>query len=82
MTARSGPASPLYRAVMEPLQSLPLPEDPVLAQCASAVNHAGYWAFILDASWRLVFATDRAQAPAAEIGRHMTGHPHEVMQGG
>jgi simple sugar transport system ATP-binding protein len=31
---------------------------------------------------RLVFATDRAQAGAAEIGRHMTGHPQEVMQHG
>ena len=31
---------------------------------------------------RLVFETDRAQAAAAEIGRHMTGHPQEAMQSG
>jgi hypothetical protein len=61
LTARSETASPLYRAGMEPLQSLPLPEDPVLAQCASAVNDAGYWAFVLDASWQLVFATDEVR---------------------
>ena len=81
LTARSGSASPLYRAVMEPLQSLPLPEDPVLAQCASAVNDAGYWAFILDASWRLVFATDEVRlsygdtgaATSVPIGHHYFG---------
>ena len=81
LTARSGAASPLYRAVMEPLQSLPLPEDPVLAQCASAVNDAGYWALILDASWRLVFATDEVRlsygdtgaATSVPIGHHYFG---------
>lgn len=31
---------------------------------------------------RLVFETDRAQAGAAEIGRHMTGHPQEGMRHG
>src|ERR1039457_5061826 len=81
LTARGGSASPLYRAVMGPLQSLPLPEDPVLAQCASAVNDAGYWAFILDASWRLVFATDEVRlsygdtgaATSVPIGHHYFG---------
>jgi hypothetical protein len=46
---------------MEPLQTLPLPEDPVLAQCASALNDAGHWALVLDASWRVVFATDEVR---------------------
>jgi class 3 adenylate cyclase len=53
---------------MEPLQTLPLPEDPVLAQCASALNDAGHWAFVLDASWRLVFATDEVRLSYGDTG--------------
>ncbi len=36
----------------------PLPDDPVLAAWATALNEAGYWAVIVDQSWRLVYATD------------------------
>jgi class 3 adenylate cyclase len=42
----------------EPVVPLALPGNPVLAAWASAVNEAGYWAYILDAAWRLVFVTD------------------------
>ncbi len=36
----------------------PLPEDPALAEAASALRDAGHWAQIVDAEWRLVFMTD------------------------
>jgi class 3 adenylate cyclase len=39
-------------------ESLPLPDDPTLAAWAVALNEAGYWAYVLDASWRYAFATD------------------------
>jgi class 3 adenylate cyclase len=36
----------------------PLPDDPILAAWASALNETGYWAEIFDANWRYVFVTD------------------------
>jgi class 3 adenylate cyclase len=42
----------------ESFESLPLPEHPLLAAWALAVNDAGYWANMLDAEWRYVFVTD------------------------
>ena len=36
----------------------PLPEDPTLAEAASALRDAGHWAQIVDAQWRLVYMTD------------------------
>jgi len=39
-------------------ESLPLPDDPVLAHYAEAFNRAGHWAEISDASGRLVYVTD------------------------
>jgi class 3 adenylate cyclase len=35
-----------------------LPDDPALAAWASALNEAGHSAWLLDATWRFVFATD------------------------
>ena len=39
----------------------PLPEDPVLAAWAVALNDAGQWAEIVDAQWRTVYMTDDAR---------------------
>jgi class 3 adenylate cyclase len=36
----------------------PLPADPLLAAHAKALNEAGYWGFVFDASWRVVYVTD------------------------
>ena len=36
----------------------PLPEDPTLAEAASALRDAGHWAEIVDAEWRTVYMTD------------------------
>jgi class 3 adenylate cyclase len=64
---------------MASVATLPLPRNPVLRQCASVLNDAGYWAHILDASWQVVFLTDEVrvsygvadmEAEALPIGRH------------
>ncbi len=61
---------------MESLTTLPLPEDPVLGQWASTLNDAGYWAWVFDASWRVVFATDELRLSLADteslipVGHH------------
>lgn len=39
-------------------ETCPLPDDPVLAAMASALNDAGYWAEVFDREWRGVFMTD------------------------
>jgi hypothetical protein len=65
----------------EPLKSLPLPEDPALAGWASALNDAGHWAWVLDATWRYVFVTDEMRlswgdsgaSTSAPIGSHYFG---------
>src|SRR5262245_41614556 len=49
----------------EPLR---LPEDPVLAAWASALNDAGYWANVLNAEWRYVFQTDELRRTFADMG--------------
>jgi hypothetical protein len=38
--------------------SLPLPEDPALANMAAALRDAGHWADIVDRQWRRVYVTD------------------------
>lgn len=50
------------------LKSLPLPDDPNLAAWASALNSAGHWADIYDASWREVFATDELRLSLGDTG--------------
>ena len=52
----------------ETLKSLPLPQDPLLARWASALNDAGYWAGVLDAEWRFVFFTDELRLSFVDIG--------------
>ena len=52
----------------EPVRTLPLPNDPTLAAYATALNEAGHWAVVLDATWRLVFATDEARVSWGDVG--------------
>src|SRR5262245_35053555 len=54
--------------MVEPLETLPLPDDPVLASWATAVNDAGYWAYVFDASWRWVFVTDEMRLTLGDEG--------------
>ena len=43
---------------VEGQEPCPLPDDPVLAEAAVALNDAGQWAEIADRDWRLVYMTD------------------------
>jgi class 3 adenylate cyclase len=54
--------------VDEALRSLPLPDDPNLAACASALNDAGHWAYVFDSTWRYVFATDELRLSHGDTG--------------
>ena len=42
-------------------ETCPLPDDPVLASMAAALNDAGHWAEIVDRDWRGVYMTDEAR---------------------
>jgi class 3 adenylate cyclase len=42
-------------------ETCPLPDDPVLAATAAALNDAGQWAEIVDREWRVVHMTDEAR---------------------
>src|SRR5712691_11084714 len=53
---------------VEPLETLPLPDDPVLASWASALNDAGHWAYVLDAAWRYAFVTDELRSSLGDTG--------------
>jgi len=50
---------------VEPLAS---PVDRVLAEWAATLNDAGHWAWIYDAGWRLVFATDDIRVGFGDTG--------------
>lgn len=39
-------------------ETCPLPDDPVLAEVAQALNQAGLWAYVLDREYRVVYMTD------------------------
>ena len=56
----------------ESLESLPLPDHPLLAAWASALNDAGYWAIVLDAEWRYVFVTDELRLSYRDMGAATT----------
>ncbi len=43
---------------MDAQETCPLPDDPVLAAWATALNQAGQWAEIFDPEWRFVYMTD------------------------
>jgi class 3 adenylate cyclase len=61
---------------MASLETLPRPEDPVLRECASTLNDAGYWAHVLDANWQVVYLTDevRLSYDVPEVGALPIGH--------
>ena len=42
-------------------ETCPLPDDPVLAAMAKALNDGGQWAEIVDRDWRGVYMTDEAR---------------------
>ena len=42
-------------------ETCPLPDDPVLAATAAALNDAGQWAEVVDRDWRAVYITDEAR---------------------
>ena len=44
--------------LVEPNESCPLPDDPVLAEMAAVVAESGDWAWIVDRNWRLRYMTD------------------------
>ena len=56
----------------ESVESLPLPDDRVLAEWAATLNNAGYWAQIFDARWRLVFVTDEMRLSLGDTGADTT----------
>ena len=66
---------------MDARQTCPLPEDPALAEAATALNAARAWAYVVDRAWRWVYATDdfrlsvgRSHEPVAvPLGRHCFG---------
>src|SRR3954453_4509726 len=43
---------------MEAQETCPLPNDPALAEAASALNLARAWAHVVDRDWRRVYMTD------------------------
>lgn len=69
-------------------ETCPLPEDPVLAAVARALNDGGYWAEIVDREWRGVYMTDdtrrmyggRSELAPYPLGMHSYG-PERVSAG-
>jgi hypothetical protein len=60
--------------VSESFESLPLPDDPILAAWALALNGAGHWATFLDAKWRYVFETEELLSTFADMEWFPTPH--------
>jgi hypothetical protein len=56
----------------EAFESLPLPDHPLLAAWALALNDAGYWANVLDAEWQNVFDTDELLLSYRDMGAQTT----------
>jgi class 3 adenylate cyclase len=62
-------------------ETCPLPEHPVLADVASALNEAGVWGFIFDREYRLAYMTDEmrltfgglVEMGPAPLGAHLFG---------
>jgi class 3 adenylate cyclase len=44
--------------IVESGEACPLPQDPMLAEMASALSDGGQWGWVLDADWRLVYMSD------------------------
>lgn len=59
----------------------PLPDDPVLAGVAAAIDTAGHWAWILDAGWRVVYMSEElrrsfggsTELVPVNVGEHLVG---------
>jgi class 3 adenylate cyclase len=51
------------------VKSRSLPDHPILAAWASALNETGYFAQIVDANWRYVFVTDELSVTRQALGR-------------
>ena len=72
------PERAICARMSQSVESLPLPDHPVLAAWASALNATGYWASLLDAEWRCVFATDeRTGKPRTKL--HVRGRGRTRM---
>jgi class 3 adenylate cyclase len=64
-----------------PLVSLLLPEHPRLRTWSSVLNDNGYWAYVLDTDWRVVFVTDEfrlaygdsGETTCVPVGQHFYG---------
>ena len=62
-------------------ESYGLPEDPLLAEVAAAMNATGNWGQIVDDRWRLVYVTDELrltfggndELASFAIGEHFFG---------
>ena len=70
---------PDYGRPIDRDEPLPLPIDPVLADYSSAFNAAGHWAYVVDASFSVVYATDewrRTVAGLDGLARVPLGHFH------
>lgn len=69
-------------------ETCPLPDDPMLAAMARALDDGGYWAVIVDRGWRGVFMTDdarriyggRLELAPYTVGAHLFG-PEAVSEG-
>jgi class 3 adenylate cyclase len=57
-----------YGPAVESLTTLPLPGDAALARWSSALNDAGYWAYVLDRGWRVAFVTDELRLSHGDTG--------------
>lgn len=54
-------------------ETCPLPDDPVLAAAAAALNDAGHWGEVVDRDWRGVYLTDE---PRRMYGRRVELAPY------
>ena len=48
-------------------ETCPLPEHPVLAEVASALNRAGAWGQVFDREYRLVYLTDELRLSNGDL---------------
>lgn len=64
----NAPERAICARMSESVESLPLPADPNLAAYASALNDAGHWADVFDATWGYLFATDELRLSYGDTG--------------
>ena len=70
---------------VETNEPCPLPDDPLLAEIASALDRAGHWAHVLDASWHVLYMSNEVRLSfggsmelvPVELGVHLFG-PVEI----